>query len=80
MLPLPAPVGAVALKRRKAFAAPVPSSSAPRRKPSIASARSRPSIAGLTKAGVILNRKVMSEIAIRDPEGFKQLVEIAKKA
>ena len=37
-------------------------------------------IAGLTKAGVILNRKMMSEIAIRDPEGFKQLVEIAKKA
>ena len=37
-------------------------------------------IAGLTKAGVILNRKMMSEIAIQDPEGFKQLVEIAKKA
>ena len=37
-------------------------------------------VAGLAKAGVILNRKMMSEIAIRDPEGFKQLVEIAKKA
>ena len=37
-------------------------------------------IAGLTKAGVALNRKMLSEIAIRDPEGFKQLVEIAKKA
>ena len=37
-------------------------------------------IAGLAKAGVTLNRKMMSEIAIRDPEGFKQLVEIAKKA
>ena len=37
-------------------------------------------IAGLAKAGVILNRKMMSEIAIQDPEGFKQLVEIAKKA
>jgi large subunit ribosomal protein L20 len=37
-------------------------------------------IAGLTKAGVIINRKMLSEIAIRDPEGFKQLVEIAKKA
>ena len=37
-------------------------------------------IAGLARAGVILNRKMMSEIAIRDPEGFKQLVEIAKKA
>ena len=37
-------------------------------------------VAGLAKAGVILNRKMMSEIAIQDPEGFKQLVEIAKKA
>ena len=37
-------------------------------------------IAGLTKAGVALNRKMLSEIAIRDPEGFKQIVEIAKKA
>ena len=37
-------------------------------------------IAGLTKAGVILNRKSLSEIAIRDPEGFKTIVEIAKNA
>ena len=37
-------------------------------------------MAGLIKAGVTLNRKSLSEIAIRDPEGFKQLVEIAKKA
>ena len=37
-------------------------------------------VAGLAKAGVILNRKMMSEIAIQDPDGFKQLVEIAKKA
>ena len=37
-------------------------------------------VAGLAKAGVILNRKMMSEIAIQDPEGFKQLLEIAKKA
>ena len=36
-------------------------------------------IAGLTKAGVQLNRKMLSEIAIRDPEGFKAIVEIAKK-
>ena len=35
-------------------------------------------IAGLTKAGVALNRKMLSEIAIRDPEGFKSIVEIAK--
>ena len=37
-------------------------------------------IAGLIKAGVTLNRKSLSEIAIRDPEGFKAIVEIAKGA
>ena len=37
-------------------------------------------IAGLTKAGVALNRKMLSETAIRDPEGFKSIVEIAKNA
>ena len=37
-------------------------------------------IAGLTKAGVTLNRKMLSEIAIQDPAGFKTIVEIAKKA
>ena len=37
-------------------------------------------VAGLAKAGVTLNRKALSEIAIQDPAGFKTLVEIAKKA
>ena len=37
-------------------------------------------IAGLIKAGVTLNRKMLSEIAIHDPEGFKTLVDIAKNA
>ena len=37
-------------------------------------------IAGLIKAGVTLNRKMLSEIAIQDPAGFKTLVDIAKKA
>ena len=37
-------------------------------------------VAGLTKAGVALNRKMLAEIAIQDPEGFKTIVEIAKKA
>ena len=37
-------------------------------------------MAGLIKAGVTLNRKMLSEIAIRDPEGFKTIVDIAKKA
>ena len=36
--------------------------------------------AGLIKAGVTLNRKMLSEIAIQDPEGFKTIVDIAKKA
>ena len=37
-------------------------------------------IAGLTRAGVIVNRKMLSEITIQDPAGFKAIVEIAKKA
>ena len=37
-------------------------------------------MAGLIKAGVTLNRKMLSEIAINDPEGFKTIVDIAKKA
>ena len=37
-------------------------------------------MAGLIKAGVELNRKMLSEIAIQDPAGFKTIVEIAKKA
>jgi large subunit ribosomal protein L20 len=37
-------------------------------------------MAGLIKAGVALNRKMLSEIAIQDPAGFKAIVEIAKNA
>ena len=37
-------------------------------------------MAGLIKAGVVLNRKSLSEIAIHDPEGFKTIVDIAKNA
>ena len=37
-------------------------------------------MAGLIKAGVTLNRKALSEIAIQDPAGFKSIVELAKKA
>ena len=33
---------------------------------------------GLKKADVVLNRKVLSEMAISDPEGFSALVETAK--
>ena len=35
-------------------------------------------IEGATKAGIALNRKMMSEIAIHDPAGFTKIVELAK--
>lgn len=35
---------------------------------------------GLKKAGVTLNRKMLSEIAISDPTAFTQLAETAKNA
>ena len=35
---------------------------------------------GLTKAGIELDRKVLSDIAIREPESFKSLVEQAQAA
>jgi large subunit ribosomal protein L20 len=34
-------------------------------------------ISGLIKAGVKINRKVLSELAISDPEAFAKLVQIA---
>lgn len=37
-------------------------------------------INGLKKSGIELNRKMLSEIAIADPEGFAALVEKAKAA
>ncbi|WP_333784886.1 50S ribosomal protein L20 [Thermocrinis sp.] len=35
---------------------------------------------GLKKAEITLNRKMLAEMAVRDPEGFSKIVEIAKKA
>ena len=35
---------------------------------------------GLKKAGVIINRKMLSEMAIHDPKGFTDLVNVAKAA
>ena len=35
---------------------------------------------GLRKSNITINRKMLSEMAIHDPEGFAQLVETAKKA
>lgn len=37
-------------------------------------------IAGLTKLNVKLNRKMLSEIAIRDPEGFAGIAKMAQSA
>jgi large subunit ribosomal protein L20 len=37
-------------------------------------------IAGLKKANITLNRKMLSEIAIADPAAFDQIVEQAKAA
>lgn len=36
-------------------------------------------IAGLKKASIELNRKMLSEIAIHDPEGFTAIVGMAKE-
>ena len=35
-------------------------------------------IEGLTKAGVEINRKMLSEIAINDPKAFSELVKVSK--
>ena len=36
-------------------------------------------ISGLKKANININRKMLSEMAINDPEGFAKLVQIAKE-
>ena len=37
-------------------------------------------VSGLKKANVSLNRKVLADMAVREPEAFAKLVEVAKKA
>ncbi|MGM0396244.1 MAG: 50S ribosomal protein L20 [Bacillota bacterium] len=37
-------------------------------------------ISGIKKSGIEVNRKMLSEMAIHDSEGFAKLVEIAKEA
>lgn len=37
-------------------------------------------MSGLKKANITLNRKVLADMAVNDAEGFKALVETAKKA
>ena len=37
-------------------------------------------MAGLKKANVTINRKMLAELAVNDPKAFADIVEIAKKA
>jgi large subunit ribosomal protein L20 len=37
-------------------------------------------IAGLKKANIELDRKILSDMAVADPQGFEQVVELVKKA
>ena len=37
-------------------------------------------IHGLAKANIMLDRKMLAEMAVNDPEGFDQIVEKAKEA
>jgi large subunit ribosomal protein L20 len=37
-------------------------------------------IAGLKKAGITLNRKMLAEMAVRDARSFKQLVALSRSA
>lgn len=37
-------------------------------------------MAGVAKAGIRLNRKMLSEIALHDPEGFGAIVQIVRAA
>ncbi len=37
-------------------------------------------IAGLKKANVTINRKMLAEIAVTDPKAFTEIAEISKKA
>ena len=37
-------------------------------------------IAGLKKANIAINRKMLAEVAVSDPKAFSEIVEVAKKA
>ena len=37
-------------------------------------------IDGLNKANIEINRKMLADLAVTNPDGFKQLVETAKAA
>jgi large subunit ribosomal protein L20 len=37
-------------------------------------------IHGLSEAGVDVNRKMLADIAVNDPDGFRRFVELAREA
>ena len=37
-------------------------------------------VAGLKKANVVVNRKMLAELAVTDPKAFTEIAEVAKKA
>ena len=37
-------------------------------------------IAGLKKANIVVNRKMLADLAVNDPKAFTEIVEMAKKA
>ncbi len=37
-------------------------------------------ISGMKKANIVINRKMLAELAVSDPKAFSEIVELAKKA
>ena len=37
-------------------------------------------IAGMKKANIVVNRKMLAELAVNDPKAFTEIVEVSKKA
>lgn len=37
-------------------------------------------IAGMKKANIVVNRKMLAELAVSDPKAFTKIVEVSKKA
>ena len=37
-------------------------------------------VAGLKKANVVVNRKMLAELAVSDPKAFTEIVKVAEKA
>uniref|UniRef100_UPI003AB9B690 50S ribosomal protein L20 n=1 Tax=Segatella hominis TaxID=2518605 RepID=UPI003AB9B690 len=37
-------------------------------------------VAGLKKANVVVNRKMLAELAVTDPKAFTEIVKVAEKA